>query len=329
MPNQIRCDHRALARTMVVVALLAMAFVAACGGGGENEPEATETVEATATEVAPTSAPSTDSITIEQDFWHAGWRVTLGEATLGPDEQGVRTVAIDVTFENLGNSPSTFNSVLALTSGGSGFGDKGSAHELPNVPAGLSGKGVFAIRVDDEFTLDDATLIIGNPDNNRAVVPIGPDSPDDLVSLEPLQIAVSGSATAGPVAFTVTGVEVRADLPDWSNEVEEGHLALTVSFEVSVGEGIPIGEGVFQSANVALILPDGTAVAVRSDGRSGVNELLQGKEGTTIQDLSVRFIVDAPAEGQYTFLVRGPYAPGREMVEGEVTFDVPPSSALG
>lgn len=65
------------------------------------------------------------------------------------------------------------------------------------------------------------------------------------------------------------------------------------------------------------------AVAVRTDGRSGVNELLQGKEGTTINDLSVRFIVDEPAEGQYSFIVRGPYGPDREMVEGEVTFDVP------
>ena len=98
---------------------------------------------------------------------------------------------------------------------------------------------------------------------------------------------------------------------------------MIVSFEVTVAEGIPIGEGVLQSPNVALKLPDGTAVAVRSDGRSGVNELLQGKEGTTIQDLSVRFIVDEPADGQYAFLVRGPYAPDREMVEGEVTFDVP------
>jgi hypothetical protein len=232
-------------------------------------------------------------------------------------------VEIDVVFENLTNTASTFNSQIALTSDGSGFGDSGIAQDLPNVPAGLTGKGVLAIQVDDSFSLDDATLIIGNPDNNQAVVPIGPDSPDALVTLEPLQIAVDSSAAAGPVAFTVTGVELRADLPDWSQEVEEGHLAMIVSLEVTVGEGIPIGEGVFQSQNVALVLPDGTAVAVRSDGRSGVNELLQGNEGTTILDLSVRFIVDEPAEGQYTFLVRGPYAADREMVEGEVTFEVP------
>ncbi len=38
---------------------------------------------------------------------------------------------------------------------------------------------------------------------------------------------------------------------------------MIVSFEVTVAEGIPLGEGVLQSQNVALKLPDGTAVAVR------------------------------------------------------------------
>ena len=210
-----------------------------------------------------------------------------------------------------------------LTSGGNSFGDIGADEELPNVPAGTMNGGQLAVEVGDAFSLDDATLTIGNPDNNQAIVPIGPASPDALVSLEPLQIAVDGSAAAGPVAFTVTGVEVRADLPDWSQEVEEGHLALIVFFEVTVAVGIPIGEGVLQSQHVLLTLPDGTSVAVRSDGRSGVNELLQGKEGTTIGGLSVRFIVDEPAAGEYAFIVRGPYGPDRAQVEGVVTFVVP------
>ncbi len=321
MSNFTLIVRRLTTPAMLVVALLAVAFGVACGGGAET-PEATATAEAVETDVEPTPPP-TESITIGADVWHAGWKVTLGEATLGQDELGNRAVTIDVTFENLSNRTSTFNSRIVLTSGGNSFGDTGSEQDLPNVPGLLSNAGLLAIEVDDTFSLDDATLTVGNPDNNQAIVPLGPDSPDELVSLEPLQIAAAGSAAAGPVSFTVTGVELRADLPDWSEEVEEGHLAMIVSFEVTVGEGIPIGEGVLQSGNVALMLPDGTAVAVRSDGRSGVNELLQGKEGTTIQDLSVRFIVDEPAEGQYTFIVRGPYGPDRAMVEGEVTFDVP------
>ena len=318
MPTQLQANLRFIVLTMLVIGL-ATALGAACGDGGSDAPDATAPV---ATAVEPTSSPA-DSITLAASFWHAGWRVTLGEATLGEDEFGIRTVTIEARFENLSSGTSTFNSQVVLTSGGNSFGDSGAEEDLPNVPAGLSNDGLFAIEVDDAFSLDDATLTVGNPDNNQAIIPIGPNSPDELVSLEPLQISVAGSAAAGPVAFTVTGVEVRADLPDWSQEVEEGRLALIVSFEVTVGEGIAIGEGVFQSQNVALLLPDGTAVAVRSDGRSGVNELLQGLEGTTIQDLSVRFIIDAPAEGQYSFLVRGPYGADRAEVEGEVTFEVP------
>ena len=317
MFNQLA--RRLLPPTMLLTAL---AFAFGACGGGDDAPEATATVEGVPTEVE-TRPPATESFTIGESFWHAGWKVTLGEAILGLDELGNRTVSIEATYENLSNRTATFDSQVVLTSGGNSFGDPGSEQELPNVPAGFSNDGLLAIQVDDTFSLEDATLTVGNPSNNQAIVPIGPDSPDELISLEPLQIASTDSASAGPVSFTLTGVELRADLPDWLQEVEEGQLAMIVSFEVTVGEGISIGEGVLQSANVALELPDGTAVAVRTDGRSGVNELLQGREGTTIQDLSVRFIVDEPAAGQYAFIVRGPYGPNRAMVEGEVTFEVP------
>ncbi len=70
-------------------------------------------------------------------------------------------------------------------------------------------------------------------------------------------------------------------------------------------------------------MPDGTAVAVRSDGRSGVNEILQGKEGTTIPDLSVRFEIPSPAQGQYALVLRGNYGPGGAFVEGELAFTIP------
>ncbi len=87
--------------------------------------------------------------------------------------------------------------------------------------------------------------------------------------------------------------------------------------------GIQIGQGVLQSGNVALKLPDGTSVAVRSDGISGVNELLQGKEGTTITGLSVRFDVPSPAAGEYALIIKGKYGPDGAQVEAEALFTVP------
>jgi hypothetical protein len=100
-------------------------------------------------------------------------------------------------------------------------------------------------------------------------------------------------------------------------------LALTIRFNATPSVGIQIGQGVLQSDAVALRLPDGTAVAVRSDGRSGVNEILQGKEGTTIRDLSVRFVIPAPAQGDYAFILRGNYGPGGAEASGELPFTIP------
>jgi hypothetical protein len=315
---------RALSLFAVLLVSLA-AIVGACGGDDDGDgAEPTATVAADdEDDDDETPQVSETSIDVDQTFWHAGWRVTLNEARLVAGDFGA-TVEIDAVFENVGEDEADFNSELVLTAGGENYTEETLDQELPRVPGGLSGNGLITFRVDDSFAFDDATLIIGNPSNNQAIVPLGPDG-DDLVDLAPREIDVTGTAVAGAVTVDVTGVEVRYDLPDRHSVFEEGKVGVIVHFEVTVGSGIPIGEGVFQSPNVALMLPDGTAVAVRSDGVSGVNELLQGREGTTIQDLSVRFEVPEPAEGSYTFIVRGPYVPSREVVEGQLPFEIPPA----
>ena len=307
---------------LLAATLIAVLALAACGGDSKPKAEATKepspTAEATPTE----AAGGEDTVQVDESFWHAGWKVTLGEAALEAGDFGSATVTIEATFENLGASDATFDSQLALTSGGQSYTDSALEQELPNVPGGLSGKGVFAFSVDEEFGFDDATLIIGNPDNNQAQVPLGPQG-DELVSLEPRAITVSGQVKAGALTVDVEGAELRADLPEKHSEVEKGHLALTIRFSATPSAGIQIGQGVLQDPNVALKLPDGTAVAVRSDGVSGVNELLQGKEGTTIPDLSVRFEIDDPPEGEYAFVLKGKYGPGGADVQGELPFTIP------
>jgi len=303
--------------------VLSLALVlAACGGGGGGDDE-TPTAEAgpTATEGAPTKEASSDSVELDVSFWHAGFYITLEEASLAPGAGGSGVVTVTALFENLSEIDYTFDSQVALTSGGVSYGEESLDEDLPLVPAGLTGRGAFAFEVDSEFSLDDATLIAGGPEVNQAIVPIGPNSTEDLVDLEPLQLDVTGSATAGAVTGTVTGVEVRADLPDWRQEVEEGQLSLTVFFDVSADAGLAQTQRNFQNQNVALRLPDGTAIAVRSDGRSGVNEILE--IDTTNRNLSVRFIIDEPPEGEYAFIVRGPFGADRAQVEDEVVFTIP------
>jgi len=301
---------------------LALVTMAACGGGDDEE-DATPTPGATAEETPEGDDQiAEESVTVDQSFWHAGWKVTLGEATLSESDTGSGELFIEAEFENLGIDQATFDSQLLVTSGGNDYADETfEGHDLPTVPGERTGDGSFNFRVDEEFDLDSATLIVGNPVNNQAIVPIGPDG-DELVSLEPQEIAAAGTVTAGALTLTVERAELRADLPYKHSEMEEGSLALTVYFSATPSAGIQIGQGVLQSPNVALELPNGTSMAVISDGQSGVNELLQGKEGTTIPDLAVRFAVEDPAEGTYAFILRGNYGPSGADVEGQLTFVV-------
>ncbi len=310
---------RLLIAAVVAATLL---FTAACGGG-DDESDATSTSSLPATEVTSeeeTPQSQETSVEVDQTFWHSGWKLTLGTATFTSDSNG-DIVAIDTLFENLGSTEDRFNSQLVLVAGGENYTEAELTQDFPNVPGELTGEGVLAFNVDEAFDFDDATLIIGNPDNQQATVPIGPNG-DDLVDLAPIQIEATGTATAGAVTLTVTGIEVRADFPDKHDIAEKGTLFMTVAFDAAVASGIPVGEGVLQSANVLLKLPNGTAVAVRDDGVSGVNELLQGKEGTTIPDLLVRFEIPEPIDGDYAFVVRGVYGPTRDQVEGEFPFTI-------
>ncbi len=305
---------------LAALALAAM-LLAACNSGGGETPTVVETEELQG-EATPTPTTEEDSVQVDESYWHAGFKVTLGEARLTAGDSGVPGMEINVVFENLSDSDATPNSTLVLQSGGQNYTEPTLDQEIPQVPGGLTSNGLITFQVDGAFSFDDAVLVVGLPSNNQAMVPLTPGA-GELVSLEPQEIVASGSATAGALTVTLTGAEVRADLPEKHEEEEEGKLALRVFFSAMPAAGIQIGQGVLQSANVALKLPDGTSVAVRSDGISGVNELLQGKEGTTITDLSVRFDVPSPAAGEYAFIIKGRYGPDGAQVEAEATFTVP------
>lgn len=202
--------NRTSISALALLLAASFAFVLSACGDGDDEDGATATPEATE-EATASKAADEDSVRVNEAFWHAGWKVTLEEATLRPGGAGSADVSISATFENLGADEAIFDSELLLTSGGNDYSDDASAgHDLPLVPGERTGEGSFNLSVDEEFSLDDATLIVGNPDNNQAIVPIGSEG-DDLISLEPREIAINGDATAGALTITVERAELRAD----------------------------------------------------------------------------------------------------------------------
>lgn len=279
-------------RPIVIPMVLLCAFLAACSGGATPEassttPEATNTPSATATPL------STDSTTLDAVVWFGGFKLTLETAEVVVDD-GLPRVDIQTLFANEGSNNARLNATLNLSSGGRHYQPSLSDQELPEVPGKTEGRGALSFTIDEMFSLDDAVLTIGNPDNNQAIVPFGLDGA--LVDLAPVPVRVSGQATGGELRIRARAGELRADIPERHDQVETEHLALTLDFDITY-IGDHGGGYAFSTDNLALTMPDGTTVAV--DG--GPNELLRA--GTTLPDQQVRFIVRAPVAGTYRLVV--------------------------
>lgn len=275
-------------RVAVLVTSLSLA-AGSCGGGGGGG----DTTTSTDAKVTTSGAVGGDRIDVDATVWFGGFKLTFGEATLSERDFGALAVDIETRFENTGDDSATLDATLNLASAGNNY-EPGSTAEVPEVPGKATGKGTLSFDVDEEFVFDDAVLTIGNPENNQAVLPLG--SEGELVTLKPRPVAVTGTTTAGRVKVDVSGGDLRADIPENHDQVERGHLALTLEFAVTFEDDFAGGYA-FGENNLALTLPGATTVAVDD----GPIELL--KPRTTLPDQQVRFIVDDPADGTYQLVV--------------------------
>jgi hypothetical protein len=301
------------ARWRAAIAIGAAALFVA-GGCSNDEPapieQSTENTTPNTTE-APTAG---DTTSIDQAIWYAGFKVTLGDAELSPGASGGDLV-IEAEFENQGSDSAGFNDVaVALSSEGENY-EPGLDTDLPTVPGEAKGKGSFAFAVESSFSLDDAVLTIGNPDNNQAVVPLGDEG--ELVTNEPVPVITTASGTAGPFTLQLKGGEIRFDDPETHRPIEKGHTLVILDFDLTRAGGENditfIGD-----ENLALTLPDGTSVAVRNDGISNPAELVA--PGATLKDLTARFEGDIPYAGTYTLVLK--YDGSEGPAQAEIPFTV-------
>lgn len=230
--------------------------------------------------------------------WFAGWVLSIGTAEASLDPKGGH-VTVDVTLQNDGDDERSFDDPLRLVSGKAAF-EPARETVFPDLAAGASGATRIVYDVIGPFDLATASLIVGDPDGHQPVVPfVG----EGLVDLEPVPTTKAPKPTAAvaTIRMTMTGGEVRADLPDWGLEMPRDLLALTVRYDVaylgSFAGGIP-----FTRDNVLLQLPNGTYVGPRQDGRSQSNVVLKPK--ATAKNLTTRFEIPSPAGGTYRLVVR-------------------------
>ena len=301
-----------LRRSLTIGSLVASLLLLFSCGGGDGGASSTTTPPATGSESpSPTPEGAPVTIAVNQSFWFAGFRVTVGSATFDPaPDGGSPQVTIDATYENQGTDPAIFDGTLSLAAGGSFF-EPGIGLEIPNVPGLSTGAGTIPFAVDESFSFDDAVLTIGLAENNQAVIPLG--GTGEAVTLEPTTLLVTGTASGGEVTVEVQGGELRADVPEEHSEIAKGHLALTLDFAATYTGDFAGGYAFAYSGNLALRLPDGTTVAPDE----GPIELLRA--GTTLPDVSVRFTVNDPPAGTYALVVIDTVM---EDARGELEFEI-------
>ena len=164
--------------------------------------------------------------------------------------------------------------------------------------------------MDEAFAFEGAVLTFGVAEINQAVVPL--DTAGETVSLEPIPFDVSGKASAGAIAVDLTDAELRADVPEEHGQIEAGHKALTIGFDVSNHGSYAGGFAFSYGLNLALELPDGTTIAADD----GPIELLT--LGTTLRDQWVRFTIPDPAAGEYRFVLIDDTEDVRKVIPFEI-----------
>lgn len=287
--------------------------LAACGGGDASEERAERT--ATPATTAPDESPALRgaTVTVDEAFWFAGFKVTVGTATLGEGRGRAGgtpepVVSMATTFENLGDDRARFDDELVLQSRGRSHFRPGPGNEVPEVPSGASARGTVEIVVDPTFRFDDAVLVAGGAGVNQASVPLGRSG--RLVTHEPRPVPLAGRLETTALTIQLRGGELRSDQPDRHRQVEAGRRALVLNFTQSV-TGCQVATLLY---DLDLQRPDGTTA----------NSEYAGDPGKP--DNFVVFLVPDPPAGTYTLRLdgrvggsSGPTCPARYSAETTFT----------
>jgi hypothetical protein len=267
----------------------------------------------------------TEIVELAQTIWHSGFKVTLGTAVLTPSTPQCSNgeLVIDAEFYNRGLDAWEFDTRLLLSSNGLDYGFSEYDSEIPLVEGDRTAKGALRFAVDEDFDLDQATLLIGDAGYHEAVIPIGASSPDALVTMEPQELPITGTIEAGVMGFAFQKVLLRADSPDDHAAHGKGVLELKLYVDMTYLEwtfgGLYVGDD-----GVLLRLPDGQSISPEY----GFNEAFNNV-GETAQDY-LGFLIPTPAEGEYTLTVGGNWAAeGSDWTEAEFPFEIAPQQVFG
>jgi hypothetical protein len=252
----------------------------------------------------PDPTPSITSRNLGLTAVYEGLLVHVDRAT---SEVALRssTVEVAIRLENRGAEESQLDAPIRLVTNGQTF-EATRESRVPSVTPGGLAPALMTFELPEITNLDDAVLQIGADADHKALIPLA-DGGGAPVLLEPVELDVSGRASAGTLRITLTGATLRWDLPDWSQELPSTTRALILTYDVTfTGE---FGGGfAFTGDNVALRLPNTAILEHRADGRSQSIELVAA--GGTKTGLFSRFEIPADLTGTYRLLVKNGQSEG-------------------
>lgn len=291
--------------------------LAACGGAAEPETTATSPSPTAVGSPSPSPSPATSptpstspaatedpldglAFDVDQSFWHSGFAVTLGgglvEARLGADDQVEgHDLRLAGAFENVADDEGTFRPDLEIVQDGTTFVAAGDT-EWPTVGGGLTTESELVFEVDETFDPATAMLVVGSADQARAEIPLTADA-GTLVDLPPEQVDVTGTMSLDLLDITITGAELRWDIPALHDEVPAGERALTLVFTATSRKS---GNWGINAHDFALTLPDGASVPADD---AQLASLPGNDSGLDTADLWLRFLVPEATGGDYTLRI--------------------------
>ena len=254
--------------------------------------------------VAPTATPAPDptaAMSVYQlgtKVWYEGLVIEIVSVTSTLDPRG-GPVDVVMRMDNATDADSTLDGAVTLVVG-TLRAEPTRDSTIPSVPAQGSAAATLTFELQGISSIGQAVLEIGAGPLHVAHVPMTPFA-GGVVDFKPIDLALSGNATAGTLKLTLRAGLLRWDLPDWSQELEAGLQALTLTYDATYS-GDFSGGFAFTGDNVALKLPNGTVINARRDGHSQSVELIGAKK--TKKGLSSRFEIPAGLTGRFQLLVR-------------------------
>ena len=251
---------------------------------------------------APEPTPTTITYQLGTTVWYEGMVIHVDDAMATLDQRG-GPVEVRLRIENPGDDEGELDAGIRLLVDATSTDPPvvpTRESKVPSVPAhGIVGA-LMTYELQGIDSVASGVVLIGDDLLHLARIPLTP-AGGDLVDLEPVPVAVSGTGTAGDLRLTLRSGVLRWDLPDWSEELPAGLDALTLTYDITY-LGTFSGGFPFTGDNIRLRLPDGTVIGPRRDGHSQSIELIGA--GRTKRGLFSRFEIPTGTIGRFGLIVR-------------------------